>query len=89
MSDTPIDPRTGRVKLGGRAQRSTNDAWWRARCILVEYPYGYVVHLVPTRDGKLAKKTLCLRLIDGAAPSTSTWRTGCKACERNLQRWTP
>ena len=84
MTADPIDPVTGRTKLGGHAQRTSNDA-----CILVEYPYGYVVHLVPTRDGKLAKKTLCLRLIDGAAPSTSTWRTGCKACERNLQRWTP
>ena len=86
--NTP-DPVTGRTKLRGRAQPTTDDAWWRARCILVEYPYGHVVHYVPTRAGQMAKKTLCLRLIDGAGPSTSTRRHGCKACERNLQRWQP
>lgn len=87
MND-PINPVTGRTKLGGRAQR-IDDAWWRARCILVEYPYGHVVHYVPTRAGKMAKKTLCLRPLDRAGPSTSTWRHGCKACEHTLQRWTP
>lgn len=83
------DPVTGRTRLGGRARHTADDAWWRARCILVEYPYGHVVHLVPTKAGKLAKKTLCLRLIDGAGPSASTQRPGCKTCERNLQRWQP
>jgi hypothetical protein len=85
-SDRPVDPKTGRAMLGGRARRAA-DAWRTERLnglIAVELPHGYVVHLLDMSDPY--QPTLCCRSTDRCAPATSSWRRLCEVCARRRER---
>ncbi len=56
----------------------------RAHAVPVEYPSGYVVHLIPVAAGLMANRTACGRSIAAAAPATSHWRRVCAWCDRAL-----
>jgi len=71
----------GRAPLGGR-QRVAVLAWRRAHAVPVEFPAGYVVHLVPTVSGRMGDLTACGRAIAAAAPATSRWRRVCAVCDQ-------
>ena len=79
MSD-PIDPATGRVKLGGRAQRA-NERWQLCRWVPIRYPFGGVTHLLATSGRTFGEVTVCGRNVDRALPAT-TVRPLCEHCLR-------